>query len=266
VAFTPLTHDLPTVVAQATPPGPSGVAIIRLSGTQAWRIASQLLPSPAKRPFAPRQACYISLHHPQTLLFLDDVILLPFQAPYSFTGEDVVELHCHGGYIIPQRVIEACLQAGAVLATRGEFTRRAMLNNKLNLLQAEALLDVIHAEGEALVTASSQTLHHNGLGQRLSLLKNAIIGVQADIVAAMDYPEEVEEPDRNELRQRLEAIHQQAEAYTQQSGRFRLMREGLKIAILGQPNAGKSSLFNHLLVQERSIVTDIAGTTRVLND
>jgi tRNA modification GTPase len=262
VAFTALTDDQPTIVALATPPGPSGVAIVRMSGSRAWEVAGSLMSKKSSQPWMPRQAHYVSLHHPETSVFLDDVILLPFQAPYSFTGEDVVELQCHGGHVMPQRIIAACLHMGATLATRGEFTRRAMLNNKLDLLQAEALLDVIHAEGEALVTASSHTLHHNGLGQRLRVLKQGIISIQADIVAAMDYPEEVEEPDRTALQDRLNTLFQKAEVYTQHSKRFRLMREGLKIAVLGQPNAGKSSLFNHLLMQERSIVTDIAGTTR----
>jgi tRNA modification GTPase len=235
---------------------------VRICGSQAWAVVKKLVSPEIYSRLAPGRLTYAALHHPEDQHFLDEAIILAFKAPHSFTGEDIIELQCHGGYVMPRLVLEACLQAGATLALRGEFTRRALLNGKLSLPQAEALLDVIHAEGEALVKASSNALHQDTLGQRLQHLRDGLIGIQADIVAAMDYPEEVDEPERAELQSRLDALNSQIQAYTLQASRFRIMRDGLKVALVGKPNAGKSSLFNYLLVQERSIVTDIAGTTR----
>ncbi len=257
--FLPLTHDAPTIVAQATASGPAGVAILRLSGSQAWAIAQKLFHG---SPLRKGRIAYGTIQHPQTQEVIDDVIVLAFQAPHSFTGEEVIEIQCHGGQVIPQRILKLCLEAGAELAPKGEFSRRAFLNGKLNLTQAEAIVDAIHAEGEALAKVAVQSLYHNALGKRLLHLRDVLIDVQADVVAAMDYPEEVEEPDTKGLFEKLAVLIEEANAYTLQSKRYQLMREGLKIALLGQPNAGKSSLFNALLTQERSIVTELAGTTR----
>ena len=257
--FLPLTHDAPTIVAQATASGPAGVAILRLSGSQAWGVAQKLFHG---SPLRKGRIAYGTIQAPHTQEVIDDVIVLAFQAPHSFTGEDVIEIQCHGGQVIPQRILQLCLAAGAELAPKGEFSRRAFLNGKLNLTQAEAIVDAIHAEGEALAKVAVQSLYHNALGKRLLRLRDVLIDIQADVVAAMDYPEEVDEPDTQGVFEKLSALIEEANAYTVQSKRYTLMREGLKIALLGQPNAGKSSLFNALLTQERSIVTEQAGTTR----
>ncbi|XVJ51199.1 MAG: tRNA uridine-5-carboxymethylaminomethyl(34) synthesis GTPase MnmE [Vampirovibrio sp.] len=255
----PLTQDAPTIVAQATASGPAGVAVLRLSGTEAWRIARMLFQGTALQK---NRIAYGHIVDPQSGTLVDEVILLPFQAPHSFTGEDVIEIQCHGGQVLPQRILQLCLAQGATLASKGEFTRRAFLNGKVNLAQAEAIVDAIHAEGQALAQVAIQSLHANTLGQRLGRLRQVLIDVQADVVASMDYPEEVEEPDRARLNQKLDALAEEARTYTDQSQRYELLRHGLKVALLGQPNAGKSSLFNALLSQERSIVTPLAGTTR----
>jgi len=251
--------DAPTIAAIATARGAAGVAIIRISGPDAWIIARRLFNG---SPLQKGRIAYGNMCHPSTKRVIDDVIVLPFEAPHSFTGEDVIEIQCHGGDFMPARILNLCLAEGAILASKGEFTRRAFMNGRINLTQAEAVADIIHAEGEALANAATQTLSANTLGKQLSTVRETIIDIQADIVAAMDYPEEVDEPDREELVAKLSELVQNCQAYTRQSQRHALMRDGLKIAILGRPNAGKSSLFNALLAEDRSIVTDIAGTTR----
>ena len=261
-SYTPLTADEPTIVAQATPEGLSGVAVIRLSGTDAIEIADKIFSKPLAT-IEPAKAIFGYVHAPnQPEVTIDQVLLLPFKAPASFTGEDVVEIHCHGGLAIPTQVLEACQQAGATFATGGAFTRRAFINGKLDLTQAESILDAIHAEGKQLSQFATQNLRHKTVAGYLTGLREAIIAIQCELVAAMDYPEEVEEPPREALQQRLQAVVEKANSLCETTAKSQWIREGLKIAILGQPNAGKSTLFNALLAQERSIVTPLAGTTR----
>ena len=260
--FMPLTADEPTIVAQATPVGVSGVAVIRLSGSEAVEIANKIFSKPLANP-EHAKAIFGYIHAPnQPDKTIDQVLLLPFKAPASFTGEDVVEIHCHGGLAIPTQVLEACQQAGATFATGGAFTRRAFINGKLDLTQAESILDAIHAEGQQLSQFATQNLRHKTVAGYLTGLREAIIAIQCELVAAMDYPEEVDEPPREALQQRLQAVVEKANSLCETTAKTQWIRDGLKIAILGQPNAGKSTLFNALLAQERSIVTPLAGTTR----
>ncbi|MFM7389788.1 MAG: tRNA uridine-5-carboxymethylaminomethyl(34) synthesis GTPase MnmE [Vampirovibrionales bacterium] len=258
----PLTHRLnePTIVGLATALGPAGVAVLRVSGVQAWAIVdacfsrSLTQAEPLKALFG-----YIQTVEGEAL---DQVLVLPFKAPASFTGEDVVEIHCHGGSYLPQALLNRVQEAGAVLAQRGEFSKRAVLNGKLDLTQAESILDMVHAEGEALASVALNNLKTQGLRQQLLALREPLMEVQANLIAAMDYPEEVEEPNRPQTVAQLQALRQTALAWAGSAQQHKVYSEGLKLAILGQPNAGKSSLFNALLANNRSIVTDIAGTTR----
>lgn len=260
--LTPITHhseNTATLVAQASAPGHAAVAIIRLSGPQAWPITEALFEG---QPLQHRYASYGWIRDPASGEALDQVLVLPFKAPHSFTGEPVVEIHCHGGPVLVRRILELCCQQGALLASRGDFTRRAFLNGKFSLTQAESIADLIHAEGEALAKLAAHNLRANSLNQQLETLRKAITAIQADIVASVDYPDEVEEPDRALLLGQCEALVQQAQSILEASHHNRLARQGFKVALLGLPNAGKSSLFNALLSLDRSIVTDQAGTTR----
>jgi tRNA modification GTPase len=247
-----------TIAAIATAPGLAGVAIVRLSGPDSWAIARRLFSKPDTLKTG--RIAYGWVMNGSTPV--DEVIVLPFKAPRSFTGEDVIEIQCHGGQQVPHQVLALCLQYGAEPSPPGEFTRRSFLNGKLDLTQAEAIADLIAAEGQGLAQAASHQLHAKGLATRIHAMRQAILPIQAAIVACTDYPDEVDEPDRAPLLAQLSTIMAQAQVLHTASSHNQLLREGLRVAILGQPNAGKSSLFNALLSRDRAIVTAIAGTTR----
>jgi tRNA modification GTPase len=195
---------------------------------------------------------------------VDQALILLFNAPHSFTGEDVAEIQCHGGHYLPQTVLELCLAAGATPATAGEFTLRAFLNGKLSLTQAESVLDMIHAQSQQLAQLAASNLKSQTLQRYLGTVRAQLYTLQAQVVAATDYPDEVDEPERAPLLATLEALSQQAQAFSQASQASQQVRQGLQVALVGLPNAGKSSLFNALLAEDRSIVTPLAGTTRDL--
>ena len=248
------------IVALATPPGRSALALLRLSGTGAFDVAARCL-----RPFfsaPPRTARRARLVHPASGEPLDEVLTACFPGPRSFTGEDLVEVTTHGGLLVPAACVAAFVLAGARPAQPGEFTRRALLNGKLDLLQAEATGDLIDAGSPAQRRRALQQLDR-GLSQRLETLRVELLQLEALIAYDIDFPEEDEgpvEPER--VRGAWEVVRGCLANLLATAPEGERLHEGALLVIAGRPNAGKSSLFNALLGRERAIVTDVPGTTR----
>jgi len=248
------------IVALATPPGRSAIAVIRLSGTGAFDVASRCL-----RPFShtpPRTARRAHLVHPITAELVDDVLAACFPAPRSYTGQDLVEISTHGGLLVPAEAVAALIAAGTRLAAPGEFTRRAVLNGKLDLVQAEATADLIDAGSPAQRRQALQHLER-GLSRRLEALRAELLELEALIAYEIDFPEEDEGPVGGERVQRAwRAVRDRIAGLVATAPEGERLREGALLVIAGPPNTGKSSLFNALLGNERAIVTEIPGTTR----
>ena len=253
-----------TIAAIATPPGQGGIAVVRLSGPDSYRVAEQVFrPADSRKRVADAKgytALYGQFADGEDLF--DDGIALFYRAPRSYTGEDVVELSCHGGSAVARRLVEACLAAGALPAGPGEYTRRAMLNGKLSLTQAEAVMDLISAggrQGAALANAAKD----GALARKIGAQQEVLTALQAHLTAWVDFPEEeVPALETGALRQSLEEVKAGLEELIQNYNAAAVLREGIDCAIVGRPNAGKSTLLNLLAGFDRAIVTPIAGTTR----
>lgn len=255
-----------TIAAIATAPGPAAVGIVRLSGPDALAIADALFHTAErqkpKTPLSRRpshRVHYGWLGHEGR--WLDAGVVLTMRGPHSFTGEDVVELQTHGGATAPRAVLEACLGLGARLAAAGEFSKRAFLNGRLDLAQAEAVQDLVDARSErALESALAQL--DGALSREVAGLRDAVIALMARIEAAIDYPDEIEDLPADEALGLVGELLSRARAWLATARPGEIFREGATLAIVGRPNVGKSSLLNALLGRERAIVTDVPGTTR----
>ena len=254
-------HD--TIAAIATPPGEGAVALVRLSGPEAIAIVAPLFQG--RVPFSSmKQRCLYLGKIVEQGEVIDEVLLVIFQAPQSYTGEEMIEISCHGGSLISARLLQALLHAGARMARPGEFTQRAYLHGKMDLTQAEAVMDLIQAQTTRAQHVATEQLAGR-LGKEIALLKADLLAAVAHLEAFMDFPEEDIAPETGRaLQERLEKSRYQLLRLLATAPEGRLVREGLSLALCGAPNAGKSSLLNALLGRDRAIVTPIAGTTRDL--
>ncbi|MBN2414812.1 tRNA uridine-5-carboxymethylaminomethyl(34) synthesis GTPase MnmE [bacterium] len=253
------THE--TIAAISTPPGEGGIAVVRLSGPRAVEIAASLFQGMNPLTEAkPRTACHGWLVQNGTCL--DEAVVTVFPGPRSYTGEDVVEISSHGGTWVTRRILDALVAAGAEPAAAGEFTRRAFLNGRLDLAQAEAVADLIRAKTEASRRVAMAHLRGR-LTEQLDHIRERLLGICAHLELELDFSEEdVEFTSREEVSGSLAAAVSEIETLIRSYARGRVCREGFNLTIVGRTNVGKSSLLNALIERERAIVTDIPGTTR----
>lgn len=260
-----ITQEFDTIAAISTPPGEGAISIVRLSGEQAISIADAVFQSGKKKliDVSSHTIHYGHIFDPEKYQMMDEVMVSIMRKPKTFTREDVVEINCHGGIVVVNQILQLVLRQGARLAEPGEFTKRAFLNGRVDLSQAEAVMDLIRAKTDKVMNLAINQLDGN-LSRLIRQLRQEILETLAQVEVNIDYPEydDVEELTTRLLLEKANQVQKQIQALLQTAQQGKILREGLSTAIIGRPNVGKSSLLNHLLREEKAIVTDIAGTTR----
>ncbi len=252
-----------TIVAIATAivAQQGSIGIVRLSGEKSLAIAKTLFDATGKQPWESHRLLYGYIRHPDTKQLIDEALMLLMLAPRSYTREDVVEFHCHGGIIPVQQVLQLCIEQGARLAQPGEFTLRAFLNGRIDLTQAESIAELVSAQSTAASQVALAGLQGK-LAQPIKELRHTCLDILAEVEARIDFEDDLPPLDENKISIQLQEVLEQVTQILATADRGELLRSGLKVAIVGRPNVGKSSLLNAWSRSDRAIVTDLPGTTR----
>ncbi len=248
-------------IATAVVPQQGSIGIIRLSGENSLNIAQTLFHAPGKQQWETHRILYGYIRHPVTDQLIDEALLLIMKAPRSFTSEDVVEFHCHGGIIPVQQVLQLCLEAGARLAQPGEFTLRAFLNGRIDLTQAESIAEIVNAQSPQASKVALAGLEGK-LGDSIREIRSTCLDILAEVEARIDFEEDLPPLDEAEVKINVDNLLNQVNQILATAPQGELLRNGLKVAIVGRPNVGKSSLLNAWSRSDRAIVTELPGTTR----